>query len=355
MKRRNFLQSAIALTGGMAISNPALAQDATKITGAHLPAWKGVNLLEKFTLRRNSPYREKDFEWLAEWGFDFVRLPTDYRCWTDADDPKKLDENMLKEIDQVVEWGKQYGIHVNINLHRAPGYCVNSPEEPLDLWSSKEAVKQFCFQWRNFAKRYKGISNERVSFDLLNEPARIKEETYTLVMAEAIQAIRDEDKDRLIIVDGLQWGREPVMSLADLRVGQSTRGYDPMQISHYKASWVNSKNWPEPTWPLKLGDAIWDQQKLYEEKIVPFKKLEEKGGGVHVGEWGCYNRTPHDVALAWMRDWLELWKKAGWGWALWNLRGSFGFVDSRREDVHYEEFQGHQLDRKMLELLVEFL
>jgi endoglucanase len=53
-----------------------------------------------------------------------------------------------------------------------------------------------------------------------------------------------------------------------------------------------------------------------------------------------------------MADALALWKQAGWGWSLWNLRGGFGVVDSQRPDVAYEDFHGHQLDRKMLELLV---
>lgn len=52
-----------------------------------------------------------------------------------------------------------------------------------------------------------------------------------------------------------------------------------------------------------------------------------------------------------MKDCLENWKQAGIGWALWNLRGSFGVLDSERTDVAYENYQGHKLDRKMLELL----
>ena len=50
------------------------------------------------------------------------------------------------------------------------------------------------------------------------------------------------------------------------------------------------------------------------------------------------------VALAWMEDCLSLWKDAGWGFALWNLRGSFGVLDSERADVEYENFKGHKLD-----------
>jgi endoglucanase len=52
-----------------------------------------------------------------------------------------------------------------------------------------------------------------------------------------------------------------------------------------------------------------------------------------------------------MEDFLSLWQDAGWGWALWNLRGSFGLLDSQRADVEYEDFRGHKLDRKMLDLL----
>jgi len=36
------------------------------------------------------------------------------------------------------------------------------------------------------------------------------------------------------------------------------------------------------------------------------------------------------------------------------LRGPFGIIDSGREDVEYEDFYGHKLDRKLLELLMRF-
>jgi len=47
-------------------------------------------------------------------------------------------------------------------------------------------------------------------------------------------------------------------------------------------------------------------------------------------------------------------KTAGLGWALWNFRGSFGIMDSDRRDVVYENWRGHKLDRKMLELLQRY-
>jgi endoglucanase len=365
MNRREWMKT-VAVAGGAAMVGagaetlgaqaPVLPQPKAAPPGKDLwkklPRWRGFNLLEKFMVGSNKPFVETDFEWIREWGFDFVRLPMDYRCWTDKDDPYKFDERVLKEIDQAVEFGRKHKVHVNLCLHRAPGYTVAQPAEKLNLWSDEEAQKQFDAQWAMLAKRCKGIPSTEVSLDLVNEPDnKVTPEGYAKVVRRVAAAIRREDPDRLIIADGRSWGNEPVLELADDRIAQSTRGYTPMQVSHYKASWVGGGNWPEPTWPLKQKDKVLDKTWLYEDRIVPWKKLEARGVGVHVGEWGAYNKTPHGVVLAWMTDCLALWKDAGWGWALWNFRGSFGILDSDRADVTYEDFRGHKLDRKMLDLI----
>ena len=357
MNRREFLQTAgaLALAAMAAPALPLSAAEKATVTARHLPRWRGFNLLAKFVKRRegNPPFAESDFAVVAEWGFNFVRLPLSYHCWSDPEDWLTLREADLKHIDQAVELGRKHGVHVNLNLHRAPGYCVNPPKEPLDLWTDEKALEACAFHWAHFAKRYKGIANERLSFDLLNEPGNIPPETYVRVVKRLVESIRAEDPQRLVIADGLKWGTDPVYGLVDLGIAQSTRGYQPMQISHYRASWVHgSDKWPEPTWPLKRDEkTVVDKEMLRKERIEPWKKLEQKGVGVHVGEWGAFNRTPHKVVLAWMRDQLDLWKDAGWGWSLWELRGSFGVLDSQRADVEYEEFRGHKLDREMLTLL----
>lgn len=356
MNRRDFLTTTVALAAGaagLAGATRTAAAPTARDLARRLPRWRGFNLLEKFTLRRGSqPFVETDFAWMREWGFDLARLPMDYRCWTDADNPYTYNEACLKEIDQAVALGKTYGVHVSLNLHRAPGFCINPPKEALNLWEDAEARKQFNAQWAMFAKRYKGVPSAQVSFDLVNEPARYKTEAqYVEVHRGAIEAIRAVDPDRLIIADGMQVGQKPAMALAADGVAQSMHGYMPGRVTHYKASWAGGMNWPEPTWPLKVGKQTQDRQWVQDTRIKPWKALAEKGVGINMGEWGCYNKTPHAVVLAWMKDVGQLVKAEGWGWALWNLRGSFGIVDSKRQDVAYEDFHGHQLDRKMLDLL----
>lgn len=357
MTRREFIRSAgtIVVAAAAAPVCAASAADKPVVTARHLPRWRGFNLLQKFTKLRggNPPFQEGDFALVKEWGFDFTRLPLSYLCWTEPDDWLKLCEEELKHLDDAVAYGGEHGVHVNLNLHRAPGYCVNPPKEPLDLWKDEKALEACAFHWGHLAKRFQGIPSERLSFDLLNEPGNIPEEIYVRVVRRLVAAIRAEDSNRLIIADGLKWGGDPVPGLVPLGIAQSTRGYYPMEISHYRASWIHgSDKWPMPTWPLKLGDKrIVNKATLARERIQPWKQLEQKGVGIHVGEWGAFNRTPHKVVLAWMSDCLTLWKEAGWGWALWNLHGSFGVLDSQRADVDYETFRGHKLDRRMLDLL----
>ena len=74
--------------------------------------------------------------------------------------------------------------------------------------------------------------------------------------------------------------------------------------------------------------------------------------GVHCGEMGCWNQTPHDVTLAWYEDMMQSLQSYNIGYAIWNFRGGFGVMDSGRTEVKYEQYKGHKLDRKMLEMLL---
>jgi endoglucanase len=360
MNRRRFLGDiALACAAGL-VARPAAA-GTDDLTASRIPRWRGFNLLANFT-PPGGEYDEFDFAAMAGWGFDFARLPLSYWVWGKRDDWSAVDEGKLEPIDRAVKLGERYGIHVNLNFHRIPGYCINERNlEPADLFSDAPAEREKALagavhHWQTFARRYKGIPNRRLSFDLINEPPPMKsEERYVEVVRALVAAIRKVDPDRLVVADGIDIGQTPVYGIVDLGLVQSTRGYLPKAVSHYTATWVPRNEFETlepPTWPL-VDDRgqRWDRERLRRELIEKYKPLTAKGVQVHVGEWGCFNKTPHAVALAWMADCLALWKEAGWGNALWNLRGSFGVLDSGREDVKYEDFKGHKLDRKMLELL----
>ena len=495
MNRRTFLKIGTTATVATTLGDlRTAASEFPEATVAKLPRWRGFNLLEKFNSSKSGAFVESDFEWLTSWGFNFTRLPMDYRCWSKTPGGD-FEEATMADIDQAVAWGKQYNIHININFHRAPGYCVNQPKEIGDLWNEPASQEEFARQWGIFAKRYAKVPGRQLSFDLVNEPSGVTGPKYASALKPAIDAIKAADPERLIITDGLAFGSTPVQELIPFEIAQSTHVYEPMEVTHFRASWIpGSDKLPLPVWPVpkrinnylygpdkpdfqgpltlqvqcpqatqfglhvdevsheaglvvkadgalvfqqllkpgpgagdwkqsvanhaggyyarydreysaaipagtreievsldrgdwltftalringavvQVSDKHWGQKQdvfildsqgahpqtpgftcsketLWNDRIKPWLNLKTKGVGVHVGEWGVFNRTPQAVALAWMKDCLENWQKAGFGWALWNFCGSFGILDSDRADMNYEGFKGHKLDRQMLELL----
>jgi endoglucanase len=367
MNRRDFIGSSATAAAGLLLSSRTMTAAAAAAPGSsgqpRISRWRGFNLPVLAGGQHGVALRESDFEWMAEWGFDFARLPLSYWAWTNRKDWMSIDERALAPVDQAIEYGRQHGVHINLCLHRIPGYCVNGRElEPFLLFDSpresmEKALAAATHQWRFFTERYQAIPSARLSFDLFNEPPWMDDQTrYVEIVRALVAAIREKSPDRLIVADGADLGQTPVPGIVDLGLVQSTRGYLPKAVSHYTATWVPKnefESFANPTWPLvDAKGQTWDRGKLRQELIAKWQPLVARGVPIHVGEWGCFNRTPHDVTLAWMNDLLALWKEAGWGWAMWNLRGSFGIVDSERSDVAYEDFHGHKLDRRMLELLV---
>jgi aryl-phospho-beta-D-glucosidase BglC (GH1 family) len=109
---------------------------------------------------------------------------------------------------------------------------------------------------------------------------------------------------------------------------------------------------PAPTWPGKDGNKYVDRAAL-EEYYKPWAALVDKGVGVHCGECGCWKETPHGVLLAWFNDLADVLTSHKIGYALWEFSGTFGILDSQRRDVVYEDWYGHKLDRKYLDILMK--
>jgi aryl-phospho-beta-D-glucosidase BglC (GH1 family) len=345
-----------------------------------LPKWKGFNLLDFFVpdpgVHRDIT-TEEHFKWMRDWGFDFVRIPMAYPHYLAFDmhrditagEVNLVSSEMIEKIQALVAMAHKYGMHVCLNLHRAPGYCINAGwHEPFNLWKDQAAQDAFCWHWSMWARLYKNSSQQKISFDLLNEPAMREDmndqhsksrpvpgDVYRKVAKAASDAIRKENPQALIIADGNSGGNLVVPELTDLEIAQSCRGYFPHAISHYKAPWANAdpEHLPTPVWPGRVGNQDLNRAML-ESYYAPWIELVKKGVGVHCGEAGCWKKTPHAVFIAWFSDVVDILSSHQIGLALWNFIGDFGILDSGRDDVAYEDWYGHKLDRKLLDLLRKY-
>ena len=395
INRRDFVKSSTIVALGFGFSSSLMASAEMSPPKNALPRWRGFNLLDFFSpdphQNHRQPTTEDQLRWIADWGFDFVRLPMAYPFYLDIDrtkpitpdDVRRIDPRRGDEIDRLVTLAQNHGLHVSLNLHRAPGYCVNAGfHEPFNLWKDPEALDAFCFHWSMWATRYRNVSRDRISFDLVNEPSMREDmndqhskrsavpgEVYRRVAQAAAKAIRAANPAHLVIADGNETGTKIIPELADLNIAQSCRGYHPGIISHYKAPWAfqDVDHLPEPRWPgtvefrdvyPKTGVVTRRTEKLGREMLEEFYRpwigLMRQGVGVHCGECGCWNRTPHAVFLAWFGDVLDILTTHGIGYALWQFDGDFGVLNSGRVDIAYEDWHGQKLDRKLLQLLQKY-
>ncbi|MEN3359577.1 MAG: endoglucanase [Mycobacteriales bacterium] len=153
------------------------------------------------------------------------------------------------------------------------------------------------------------------------------------------------------MIDGLDGGTLAMPELADLGVTHSVRGYQPMNVSHYQAPWwPGHVGLPQPTYPCRYDGFRWDRDGL-RDLYRPWRSVEAMGVPVHVGEFGCYDKMPDDVARAWFADLFAVFAEFGWGYALWEFEGPFGLVGHARPGAVFEQLDGFRVDRNLLDLM----
>jgi len=152
---------------------------------------------------------ESDYEKMASWGFNVVRLPI---AWRYVEPMKGVyDESFLQKIDEEIGWAKKYGLYIVLDMHQnkwSPHftYCRGAggngiPEWAIsaydntqegmakakeDFWnklgangsavsdSNPSLWQRFADMWKYVAARY---ANEPAiaAYDIFNEPTRSAE------------------------------------------------------------------------------------------------------------------------------------------------------------------------------------
>lgn len=335
-----------------------LAEGDTAPVVPDVGSWRGVNAVSMFYSPWNKTddcaygrYLESEFALFEKMGLNFARLPIDYRFFISAYDWEHWLEDGLEKVDSAIEYGRKHGIHINLCLYRAPGK-VEYPAEPQIqlLRSDPVALEAFKRIWREFARRYKGIPNSELSFNLVNEPSWSEAE-YIRVFGETVDEIHKVDPGRFIILDGNRCAKVPVPHFFNVPLtGQSFRGYAPGWFTHY-GTWYGGTPPSKPRWPKGPEDTEMQWVTTQIAEMLARQDCIPKGYPVMIGEFGCYEKMDHESTLKFFEANTENWRKRGYGWAIWDYDGPFGLVDSERPDAEYIEIDGRKVDKKMLELL----
>lgn len=149
-----------------------------------------------FELIKDNYIRPEDFGNVKSSGLNVVRLPFHYRY---------VQENKYTELDRAVQWAKEQGVYIILDMHAAPGSQNTDYHSDSDgtayLWENPRYQEEFIRLWEILAKRYKD-EPAVAGYEILNEPVVRDGKKLTDLYARTIFRIRKIDKRHIIFLDG---------------------------------------------------------------------------------------------------------------------------------------------------------
>ena len=102
-------------------------------------------------------------DFVAQAGFDVLRVPVTWKENMGAAPNYRLNANFLLRVREVIQWGLDAGMTVILNTHHE-GEWLKPSTEYLD-----KIEPRFIALWRQIAE-YFGDMDERLMFEGMNEP-----------------------------------------------------------------------------------------------------------------------------------------------------------------------------------------
>jgi aryl-phospho-beta-D-glucosidase BglC (GH1 family) len=243
---------------------------------------------------RNVYVAKDDIEFIKAAGFNTVRVPLHWRLFIDsaADGQYRLVGPGWSLLDRLVDWCREAGLRVIIDLHAAPGgqTGVNHDDGtgyPLTFYVPQNRRLTVAL-WRELAAHYRDEPTI-LGYDLLNEPiSPYSDEAYLnprleTFYREIVATIRSVDKNHAVLLAGAQWSTN--FAVFD-------RPFDSNAIYTYH------KFWSTPT-----RTAVQEYINFSKKWNVP----------ILIGETGEFTDT-------WNESFRRLHEQLGIGWCFWTYK-----------------------------------
>ena len=247
--------------------------------------WHGAGITRKSFVEEYVHYQEQDIAFLKENGFNFTRLYLNFMTLRYPDypkDPYLVNENELKELDQLIAWCIQYDVHLLISMNR---YMDENGDfyksDWTDMPQSKKGWKLIQTYWEMLTKRYKGIPSKYLTFELCNEivPQKNDEEfspeekkifdlaeTQFAVMVNSLKSI---DPDRVLLYSFANTPKTDFVEVvAKNGVAIGCHDYVPANIAIVPIQYYDYNPYVEFTWPLPLFPTGGDVESGLEPVVI---------------------------------------------------------------------------------------
>ena len=302
---------------------------------------------------RQNYFTEKDVKYLADLGFDHLRIPVDeVQLWTEDGQKDPEGFSLLKNA---LDWCKKYNLDAEVDLHILRSHYFNDKVKPL--FTQPEAQERFFQCWRDLSNELRNYPVEDVAYELMNEPVADDPEDWNKLVKKAVAVIREAEPTRIIVIGSNRW--QSATTFDQLYVPENDKNiilsfhmYEPFLLTHHTASWTGIKDYKGPVnypgvivkeddlkdVPDSVRNAVLRNRTNYNIDSIRHHFMKPIAAGkkyhlpLYCGEWGCLNTVPDEARLQWFRDMKKVLEENNIGWATWDYKGGFGIINGKGEE-----------------------
>jgi endoglucanase len=315
---------------------------------------KGINLGNRLEAPEEGDWGGSvlagDFPFIAQRGFDHVRIPIRFSGHALSSAPYTIDAAFFARIDAVLDQAMAAGLAAIVDLHAYD-------EMASDPSGERE---RFLALWSQIAARYQDLP-DTVAFELLNEPNTQLDGLWNDIAAAAISTVRATNPRRLVVVDTVFWADPSKLSSLtlpnDANLLVAVHLYEPKLFSFQGKSWIGEEYMTTgvvfpgppstPITPVAAASAAsWAKQWFDDYNSLPAATnpsgpatvtaqvqyltsyRQAQGRTVYNGEWGPQDGGDMDSRVRLVTEVRNQCEQAGIGWAIWEDPTNMKLFDS---------------------------
>lgn len=309
--------------------------------------------------------KEEDIKYIASLGMDHIRLGFDQIVVEES--AYKYRGNIINILKNFVNWCKKYNLRPVLNMHKAIGNYCDILEEK-GLMQDSELQNRFIALWLKLEEVFAQDNN--VIFELLNEVVNSTSDEWNNLAKNTIDAIRNVNKDRVIIIGGIEWNNPPGLDglrvYDDENIIYTFHCYAPHEFTHQQGvlqamQLYYNRKLEYPSEDIEkyreyyrvhgVFDAYKDIDRIdiefLKDYLEPAKRFIQKNPDkvLWCGEFGTIRHCNIKYRENWMRDMITILKEWDIPYCVWNYLSTpndgnrFSLVDDDTRIILSEEME----------------
>lgn len=269
-----------------------------------------------------------DIRSIVEAGFNSVRLPVNFYKHCSSQPPYTIDADFFRVVDDIIFNCNKEQLPVVLDMHYYPNISFAGQDPSV---SYEDNIIRLESLWTQIAEHYKGISDDMLYFDLLNEPtlefgaARWNDE-----VARLINIIRPINPGRTLMVMTPELGQNWTINYLDLPEEENNliieyHYYLPHLFTHQGLAFAMAENSHQIPWMGTSEEKAAVDADL--DYIENWSKTHNRP--VNMGEFGVVNTADHESRVRWICYLYEAAHKRGISSHQWSLRDDFGIRNNQ--------------------------